>query len=224
MPDRSVSAPTGSTVPLRPRVVIAAIGVVLVAAGGFALRRSAFDLPVDQALNTFHHGVVGAFTDAVYRYVGPVPAIVATAILTAVILLVRRDPRAASTFAITIAVTWIPSVVVKVLVARPRPELAALSHPSAAQHDASYPSGHAVFLSALVVAAVVVTRSTALRRLWVVLGVVGIVVLILSLLTDGVHFPTDVLASIVWSLALAPLVAALWQRIVRRRHGRRRVE
>ena len=221
MSARSVPAPAGS---LTPRIVAAAIGVVLVVAGGFALRASAFDLPVDQALNALHHGAVGAFTDAVYRYVGPVPAIVATAILTAVILLVRRDLRAASTFAVTIAVTWIPSAVVKVLVARPRPELSALTHPSAAQHDASYPSGHTVFLTALVVAAVVVTRSPALRRLWVVLGVVAIAVLILSLLTDGVHFPTDILASLVWSLTLAPLVAAVWQRIVRPRRGRRRLE
>jgi membrane-associated phospholipid phosphatase len=218
MPDRT---PALRPVSLRPRLIVAIIGVVLVVAVGIALHASAFDLPVDRALNGLHTGAFAALGDAVYKFVGPVYAIVGTAVLTAIILIVRRDLRLASTFAVTIAVTWLSSAVVKILVARPRPELALLPHPPAAQHDASYPSGHAVFVAALVITAVLVTRS-ALRWLWAIAGGLAVIGVGVVLVSDGVHFPTDVLASWVWSLALAPLVCAAWTWLVRpRRRGAR---
>jgi membrane-associated phospholipid phosphatase len=201
---------------LRPRLIVAIVGVVLVVAGGIALHASAVDLSVDQALNGLHTGAFGALGDAVYTYVGPVYAIVGTAVLTVIILIVTRDLRLASTFAVTIAVTWLSSAVVKILVARPRPELALLPHPPVAQHDASYPSGHAVFVAALVVTAVLITRS-ALRLLWAIAGGIAVIGIGVVLVSDGVHFPTDVLASWVWSLTLAPLVCAVWTWIVRPR-------
>ncbi|MGN6325331.1 phosphatase PAP2 family protein [Pseudolysinimonas sp.] len=209
---RAVAVPA-----LRPRVIVAIIGVVLVAAGGIALRTSSFDLPVDRALNTAHTGAIGALGDAVYRFVGPVPAIIGTAVLTAILLLVRRDLRVAAGFAVTIAVTWLSSAVVKIAVARPRPDPSLLPHPSPAQTDASYPSGHAVFITALVVTAVLVTRSPALRRVWAIVGGLAVIGVGVLLVSDGVHFPTDVLASWIWSLSLAPLVAAVWVLIVRPR-------
>ena len=209
-------------VPLRPRLVVAIVGIVLVVAGGIALHASAFDLPVDRALNGLHTGAIGALGSAVYRFVGPVYAILETAVLTAILLVVTRDLRRASTFAVTIAVTWLSSAVVKIAVARPRPDIALLPHPSPAQTDASYPSGHAVFVAALVVTAVLVTRSVALRRVWAIAGGIAVVVVGVLLVSDGVHFPTDVLASWVWSLALAPLVCAVWTWIVRPRSVPRR--
>jgi len=213
MSDRRAARP----VSLRPRLFVAIVGVVLVFAGGVVLHASAFDLPVDRALNGLHTGAFAALADAVYIFVGPVYAVLGTAVLTAVILAVTRDLRLASTFAVTIAVTWLPSAVVKILVARPRPELALLPHPPIAQHDASYPSGHAVFAAALVVTAVLVTRSTALRRVWAIAGGLAVIGIGVCLVADGVHFPTDVLASWVWSLTLAPLVCAAWTWVVRPR-------
>lgn len=209
--------PAAPPTSLRPRLIVAIVGVVLVVAGGIVLHASAFDLPVDRALNALHTGAVGALGDAVYKFVGPLYAILGTAVLTVVILVVKRDLRLASTFAVTIAVTWLSSAVVKIAVARPRPELALLPHPSPAQTDASYPSGHAVFVAALVVTAVLITRSVVLRRVWAIVGGVAVVAVGALLVSDGIHFPTDVLASWVWSLALAPLVCALWIRIVRPR-------
>lgn len=199
---------------LTPRLVVAAVAVLLVVGGGVVLHASSVDLPVDQALNALHRGVVAALGDGVYRLLEPVPAVIATAVLTGVLVVVHRDLRAASTFAVTIAVTWLPAAIVKTLVARPRPELALLTHPPAAQSDASYPSGHTVFVTALVVAAILVTRSVVLRRVWLVVGILGIAVLAFLLLSDGLHYPSDVGASIVWSVGVAPLVAGVWQEAV----------
>jgi undecaprenyl-diphosphatase len=202
---------------LRPRLIVAIVGAVLVVVGGIALHASAFDLSVDRALNGLHTGAFGALGDAVYKYVGPLYAILGTAVLTAIVLVVTRDLRRASTFAVTIAVTWLSSAVVKIAVARPRPDIALLPHPSPAQTDASYPSGHAVFAAALVVAAVLITRSVVLRRVWAIVGGIAVVAIGVLLVSDGVHFPSDILASWVWSLALAPLVCAVWTWVVRPR-------
>jgi undecaprenyl-diphosphatase len=200
--------------PLGRRLVIAVICVAVVVVGGVLLRSSSFDLTPVQSLNTGHVGIAAAVGDIAYRVVGPVPAIVGTAVITALILLIRRDLAVASTFAVTIAVTWLSSAVVKVLVGRPRPEGSMLPHPPALQADASYPSGHVVFVTALVVTAILLTDSVALRRVWVIVGVLAILAITLCVLSDGVHFPTDVTASIAWAVGVAPLTCVLWQRIV----------
>jgi membrane-associated phospholipid phosphatase len=205
---------------LRTPLIVAIVGVVLVVAFGFILRRSAFDLPVDVALNQLHTGAFATFGDLMYKGFGPVPAILGTAVITAIVLLARRSLRIASTLAVTVAVTWLPSAIVKIVVGRPRPSLSALANPPALQPDASYPSGHAVFVTALTVTAIMLALTPAFRALWAVIGVVVLALLALALLSDGVHFPTDILASIVWAVTLAPLVRAVWDRLLGDRLGR----
>ena len=200
--------------PLRIPATVAGIALVLVVGGGLLLRDSAFDLPLVEALNTLHRGVFAAIGDGVYRGVGPVPAIAATVILTGVIFAVRRDLATASTFAVTVAVTWLPAALIKVFVGRPRPDADALMHAPATQPDASYPSGHIVFATALVIAAVLVTRSVALRRVWILAGSAGTVLVAFCVVSDGLHFPTDAAASLIWAAGIAPFVGTFWRRIV----------
>lgn len=205
---------------IRTPLIVAVVGVIVVVAGGLVLARSAFDLPVDVALNRLHTGAFATFGDLMYKGFGPVPAILGTAVITAIVLLARRSLRLASTLAVTVAVTWLPAAIVKIAVDRPRPQLSALPHPPALQSDATYPSGHAVFVTALAITAVMLAMTPAFRVLWAVLGVVVLGLLTLALLSDGVHFPTDVFASVVWALTLAPLVRAVWDRLLGERLGR----
>lgn len=110
-----------------------------------------------------------------------------------------------------VALTWIPSDLAKILVERPRPDAQLLAHPySPAQVDASYPSGHTVFIAAFVIAALYLLGGTRWFRTALVIGIVLVAVVALSLVIDAVHFPTDVLASIVWSLAVAPAARLVW--------------
>ncbi|WP_284253572.1 phosphatase PAP2 family protein [Pseudolysinimonas kribbensis] len=187
---------------------------MLVIAGGLALRSSSFDLSPVQALNGLHRGLIGTIGDGVYKLVGPLPAIIGTVIITVIIAAVRRDLAAASTFAITVAATWLPAAFIKIMVARPRPPQSLLPHPPHTQPDASYPSGHTVFLIALAIAAVLITRSRAVRRIWVIAGIAGTLLVAFCVLTDGLHYPTDVIASAIWGGGVAPLVGALWSRAV----------
>ena len=208
----------------------AAIGVsaaVVVVVFGLLAARTApvthFDLVVSQALNSLHTGPLGVLGSAAYVIFGPAPAIAVTLVIAAVMWVVSRNLRVSVTFGAVVAVTWLPSAVVKLIVDRPRPNPALLSHPFASQPvDASYPSGHAVFVTALVVALVLLTRGRAIRPLVTVLGGLLVALVVFLLVVDGVHYLTDVLASVLWSIGLAPLVLEVWNRVVLPRTYRRR--
>ncbi len=130
----------------------AAIGIIVVLAFGLIIRHSHFDLAVVQTFNNVHHGTIASITNAVYKYFGPLYAVVGTVLLTGIIVLVTRSLRIGSTFAATVAATWVSLAAVKLIVHRLRPDQALLSFPfHPAQIDASYPSGHAAFVTALVV-------------------------------------------------------------------------
>ncbi len=199
----------------RRLVTTAVLAVVAVTSGGLLLRTAgAVEMPLSQALNRLHAGFVAELGDLLYRWAGPVPAIVSTALVTAVILIVSRDLRVASTFAVTIAVTWLSMALVKLTVDRPRPDASLLSSPfQPLQHDASYPSGHAAFLTIFAVTLVALIRRRDLRIVAAAAAVLLVVGALLLLTIDGVHYPTDVTASVLWALAVGPLVRAAWVRI-----------
>lgn len=200
----------------RRLVTTAVLALVVVAVGGLLLRGAgAVEMPLSEAVNRLHMGVVAELGDLLYRWAGPVPAIVATVLVTAVVLIVSRDLRVASTFAVTIAVTWLSMALVKLAVDRPRPDASLLSSPyQPLQHDASFPSGHAAFLTIFAVTLVALIHRRDLRILAAVAAVLLVGGALLLLTIDGVHYPTDVTASVLWALAVGPLVRAVWVRIV----------
>ncbi len=199
----------------RRLIAAASVILVVVTVGGLLLRAAGdIEMPFSEALNRLHTGVVAELGDLLYRWAGPGPAIVATGLVTAVILIVSRDLRVASTFAVTIAVTWLSMALVKLTVDRPRPDASLLSSPfQPLQHDASYPSGHAAFLTIFVATLVTLIRRRDVRIVAAaaVVPLVGGALLLLAI--DGVHYPTDVTASVLWALAVGPLVRAAWVRI-----------
>lgn len=199
----------------RRLIAAASVILVVVTVGGLLLRAAGdIEMPFSEALNRLHTGVVAELGDLLYRWAGPVPAIVATGLVTAVILIVSRDLRVASTFAVTIAVTWLSMALVKLTVDRPRPDASLLSSPfQPLQHDASYPSGHAAFLTIFAVTLVALIRRRDLRIVAAAAAVLLVGGALLLLTIDGVHYPTDVTASVLWALAVGPLVRAAWVRI-----------
>lgn len=193
--------------------VSALVTVVVVLAVGGLLHASAVDLGATRAFNALHVGAVATVTDSVYAVFSPVGAVLLTVVATGVIWAARRDLRPAAAFAAVIAGTWLPSAVVKLVVGRDRPALSQLAHPmSPAQVDASYPSGHSVFITAAAIAVVLLLADTRAARTVRVVAPIVVVLVLVSLLVDGVHFPTDVLASVVWALGVAPFVRAVWLR------------
>ncbi|GAA3341224.1 hypothetical protein GCM10017714_24310 [Curtobacterium pusillum] len=189
-------------------VTLAVAAVIVITVVGFML--GTVDLGLSKALNGLHTGALGALTTAVYHVISPGPAIGITVVVVGVIWWRARDLRPALVFGGTIAITWVPSAVVKEIVHRARPDVGVLPHPFAVQPDPGYPSGHTVYITAFVIALVWLLRDSRWHHLAVTLGVVAIVGVFFAVSIDAVHYPTDAAASILWSVAVAPGVRVVW--------------
>lgn len=195
----------------RPAVqlVVAAAAFVVLAVAGIALRPGQ-DLGLARALNELHTGAIGALSSATYKVFEPVPSIVLTAAIAALFWIVR-DLRTGAAFAGVVALTWIPAELLKLVVHRGRPDANLMPHPFLpVQVDPSFPSGHTAFVVALVVALAFVARGTRWYPIVVGVGIVPIALIAVTLAIDAVHYPTDIAASIVWSLAVAPAARLVW--------------
>jgi membrane-associated phospholipid phosphatase len=72
------------------------------------------------------------------------------------------------------------------------------------------PCGHTAFIVALVVAFAFVVHGTRWHPIVVGVGTFLIVLVTLALAVDAVHYPTDIAASVAWSLAVAPAARLVW--------------
>ena len=194
--------------PVSSLVVAAATFVVLIVVG-MALR-SGQDAGLARAFNHLHTGAIGSVTSAAYHIFAPAPAIALT-IVVAAVLWWARGLRTGIAFGGVVALTWLPTEVVKVVVHRARPDVALMPHPFyPVQVDASFPSGHTAFVVAFVIALAYVLRDSRGRTVVVILGSLLAVLVALSLAIDAVHYPSDIAASVVWALAVAPAARLVW--------------
>ncbi|WP_291314508.1 phosphatase PAP2 family protein [Corynebacterium sp. UBA2622] len=99
-------------------------------------------------------------TDAIYYGFEPAWATLWVVLAGLVLASRRHDYRSFFTFGATVALTWVPVVVLKVIAHRPRPSAALPPHPAATPPgDRSFPSGHVAFATALAVAVFLFTRN-----------------------------------------------------------------
>ena len=210
---RNAEAPVAGEgkLPGAREVSVAVVGILLVVTVGLSLRSSAFDLGVTRAFAVHDTGIIGALATGFYGLFEPVGALVTIAAV-AVLLAWRASAVLGLRFGATMAVTWAPVWLVKVLVSRPRPQLGGIGY--AATHvmrDTSYPSGHTAFASVLAVTLVLslahLTRRTRVIS-WIAAPLI-IVVMVTTVLTLGVHFPSDAAASVVWAVTVTPAVWTL---------------
>jgi undecaprenyl-diphosphatase len=181
----------------------------LLVVAGIALRPGQ-DLGLARALNGLHTGAVGMVASAIYNAFEPVPSLVLTAVV-AVLIWIVQDLRTGAAFAGVVALTWIPAELVKLIVHRGRPDVGVMAYPFLpVQTDPSFPSGHTAFIVALVMAFAFLAHGTRWQPIIVSLGTALIVIVALALAIDAVHFPSDIGASVVWSLAVAPAARLVW--------------
>lgn len=223
--DQRRGAGERATVRLGLRLGLAGLAAFLVAVPftllAIQVRRSAgwvrdLDYGVATSLNT----LMNEQTWLVWtmRVVGRVsePWVLRVVALGAVIaLLRRRQRRVAIWLTVTMATGGILGVLLKLVVARARPEFDA---PVALASGYSFPSGHALnaMLFGCCVLVLLHPRTQGATRLLLWLGVAGFVLLVgFDRLSLGVHYVSDVVAGYVVGAAtvLATLAAfALWQR------------
>ena len=167
-----------------------------------------FDDPILRWLHAHSNGFLdGAMLFA--SQVGGGALLLVSALWCAVLLALKR-PQAARFVLLSMGGTIALNLSAKLLFARTRP---ALWLSLAPKSDYSFPSGHAMLSSAFVLTGLVMLwrskASSAVKRVVSVLGFCFVMTVGLSRLYLGVHFPSDVLAGWMASLAWVALLGIL---------------
>ena len=144
----------------------------------------------------------------------PAMAVVITLVSAVLIGIVTRNPARVLTFLGIIAVAWGGSEGLKLIVQRPRPDGSLLAHPLLTEHTLGYPSGHTCFVAALGIALIFLLRDHPWRPAMLTVAALATVLVAVSRVYFGAHYPTDVTASIVYSLAASTLALVVWLQYV----------
>ncbi len=157
-------------------------------------------------MNSLNVGVFGDVVNFVYGSLQPIFSFGFCA-AGVIIYAVRRHPwRPLISFAATVIFAWLPIVFLKKFYQRPRIDPADLPNPGDyVPHDWSYPSGHTAFVTAVVVAMLLATHATKAHNIARILGAVFILIIIGCVMTVGVHYFTDALASVIWAFTVGPV-------------------
>ena len=192
-------------------VVVAAVAALALCALAVAVS-STDPLPgEDRLLQRLAVAEGGPWQDlwgAVARLTDLVPLVVVTAGVVLVLLLRRRWWDAADLLLLSAAV-WVVNPVLKSAVARPRPDVVDL--PSGLS-GWSFPAGHAANTMVLVLALLLVSHVDGRRLRWAaVVGAAFVLLTAYAQLALERHYPSDLLAGWLLSLALVAGTAAVRQ-------------
>ena len=146
-------------------------------------------------------------------------------VLTLILLCFKKTRRMGVICALSMAIgLLITNVAIKNVVARPRPYredmIQGLRLIIEEQKDWSFPSGHTT--NSLATAWVIFRRTTLSRTGGVIGRFLGILALALAILISlsrlyvGVHYPTDVIGGVIIGIFSAEVAIALWKIIYRR--------
>ncbi|MCI4660073.1 phosphatase PAP2 family protein [Cryobacterium zhongshanensis] len=213
--------PVGRHLPLGLSVV----AVIAVTIAGFLVSSSPAWTSVDLAIVNAVGGTQTGFADGIAVGInwvfGPPMAVLITLLVAASVLAFSRRLVTTVWFVFLVAVPWLGSDVIKLLVHRVRPNFPALVHPIIATPTSwSFPSGHTAFAASLSLALIVILWKSRWHRLTVVAGVVLGLTVAVSRVYLGVHYPTDVLASLVYSVAAVTIVNSAWAGLIAPRWSR----
>jgi len=172
---------------------------------------------LDGAVNRVNSPLLDDAALVLDRLDHPVVVAVILAVVFVVLLLVVGWRRALGA-CITTGAGWLTTLVVKTVVAQPRPSTGGLTHLlHISPATLSYPSGHVVFAAALVSALAMVCRGTRSRAIVLVVGALFVLAVGWSRLYVGVHYGTDVVGGVLNGVAGALLIAGLWNLATRGR-------
>jgi len=192
-------------------ILLAAAVVVLGVTVAHVPGISTGELGVDQNLSLHHVALLTGVAMALNLLFGPVVGMLLIAVVALFVLLGRRAPVNAAAFGLVAVSGWVASEFFKILVARQRPNPALLFDPLAPETGTdSFPSGHVSFAVTLAFAVYFLARGTRWAKFAAVAGVVAAAVVAWSRLYIGVHYPSDVVGSVLAGSAAVMLLTGCW--------------
>lgn len=209
------------------RTALPAAGAVLaVIVAGMVLRAWAGWTSVEMGalrhVNAAHTPLLDGIALGFNWLFGSVVAMVLVLLATGAILLVTRRPWVAIQFLLIVAIPTVGAAVIKLLVHRARPDIPSLTHILVLEPGGlSFPSGHTSFAACLMLGLIVVSVGRRWRPLLIGAAAVVVLATAASRVYLGVHYPSDVVASIVYAIAAVALVNAAWVLVMAHWHQRR---
>ena len=185
--------------------IVLVIGFVEIAEEVFEGETLWFDEAILNTINSYSSAFWDAFFVIVTQF-GGVFGIIAISLGILALLVNRRKYKKALTVAATVAGAALLNVILKLIFERARPDL---WEQLIVETSFSFPSGHAMISSALALSVIFICWNSRYRWMAVGVGSVFILVIGLSRLYLGVHYPTDILAGWVVSAAWLSVVAVI---------------
>jgi undecaprenyl-diphosphatase len=171
------------------------------------------ELGVDQELSRHHVGALTTLAMALNFLFAPVAGACIVLLIGSYLVLVRKSFAGAVMFVLVSCSGWVASEVFKLIVARHRPDPALLFDPLSPETGSnSFPSGHTSFAVALAFALYFLVRGTRWGVITAWAGALMAVVVAWSRIYIGVHYPSDVVASLLAASAAVIALAGLWNR------------
>lgn len=200
-------------------LAVVVTGVVLASAHGW----TSAEMDFLRSVNVLHTASLDQVALGINWMFGPPIASMLVLVGAMVVAGSMRRRRPAIQFLAIVVVPWFGSEAVKLIVHRARPDIPSLAHPLVLEPGGlSFPSGHTTFATCLMIGIVVVAGRTRWRPILIAAGAVVAVATAASRVYLGVHYPSDVVAALVYSVAAAVLVNAFWTLLVVPHWGERR--
>ncbi|MFE6994970.1 phosphatase PAP2 family protein [Microbacterium sp. NPDC057659] len=185
----------GTAHSLHPAASVAVAGILLALIGGLLLRGSTAEFGAVLTLNGIRIPGADGLSETVGTGLGPASAIGIGVTFAVFVSTWSRSVATAVAAALAVGLSWGGVGVLKLIVARPRPDWQSLpQHLGVAETDPSYPSAHVAFIGALSTACVLLAWRTRARWWVLAAGAAATVTVALARLHAGVHYPSDVVA------------------------------
>lgn len=195
---------------------IGCFGLALTVVLGMLCRTSGVVTGADRHLIILIQGLRAPWTNAIAQVIevalSPKSVIAIVALLVLAVGLKRRSLDAAIAVGVASVGPWVCAYAIKLLVERPRPVgflLAGVPTPT----DASFPSGHVAIAASLAVTVTALVWHTRLRVTSIVGGILFVLIVSISRVLLGAHFPTDTIGS---GIAVASGAVLIWGLLPRR--------
>ncbi|MEO5949493.1 MAG: phosphatase PAP2 family protein [Candidatus Saccharimonas sp.] len=160
----------------------------------------------DTVIINWLHAHANPFLDSfflVFTNIGGVIGIVTITILLVTYLLYKKQRRNSLLLVAGVGGAAVANLILKALFQRDRPSL---FDPSVVETSFSFPSGHAMASSALILCVILIFWHTKWRWLVTLIGAIVVLAISVSRLYLGVHYPTDIIAGWCASTAWVAIV------------------
>lgn len=171
------------------------------------------EFKTDLFLSRHHIPALNAIALAIQTLLSPIGILDILIVVFLFLLLVKRSPVNAFAFVSVAGIGWLSSELFKIVVAQPRPDQALLQNSLIAEGGTdSFPSGHTTFAVAFAIACYFLARHTRWSKVTLAAGILFVMVVGVSRLYLGVHYPSDILGSVFVAATTTSLVTVLWNK------------